>query len=143
MAKALTSNEPSSGFDLKKYYIEQFDHIKKLHRLKAGNINKVSGRSLAKRRSKAMDDLIINYLCYSGFNNLKNLSVIALGGYGRNDLSPYSDVDLLFLFDDIFIKEAKELTQNLLYKLWNLNINEYSHLTNWHLTHFCGDSFSF
>jgi len=122
MAKALTSNEPSSGFDLKKYYIEQFDHIKKLHRLKAGNINKISGRSLAKRRSKAMDDLIINYLCYSGFNNLKNLSVIALGGYGRNDLSPYSDVDLLFLFDDIFIKEAKELTQNLLYKLWDLNL---------------------
>lgn len=122
MAKALTSNEPSSGFDLKKYYIEQFDHIKKLHRLKTGNINKMSGRSLAKRRSKAMDDLIINYLCYSGFNNLKNLSVIALGGYGRNDLSPYSDVDLLFLFDDIFIKEAKELTQNLLYKLWDLNL---------------------
>lgn len=123
MAKALTSKQPDISFDLNKYYLEQFEHIKKLHRLKAGNINKISGRSLAKRRSKAMDDLIINYLCYNGFNNLKNLSVIALGGYGRNELSPYSDIDLLFLYDDIFIKSAKKLTQNLLYKLWDLKLD--------------------
>ncbi|HSG31560.1 MAG TPA: [protein-PII] uridylyltransferase [Thermodesulfobacteriota bacterium] len=123
MAKVISSKQTETGFDLSKYYVEHFEHIKKLHRLKAGNLNKLSGRSLAKRRSKAMDDLIINYLSYGGFTNLKNLSVIALGGYGRSDLSPHSDIDILFLYDDIFIKTAKEITQSLLYKLWDLKLD--------------------
>ena len=128
MAKALKSNKTNFDIDLKSYYKTQFNHIKKLHNLRAGNVNKVSGRFLARRRSKAIDDLIINYLSYSGFNNLKDICIIALGSYGRNELCPYSDVDFMFLYQPGSKKKVKDLTENLLYKLWDLNL-EIGHAT--------------
>jgi UTP:GlnB (protein PII) uridylyltransferase len=46
------------------------------------------------------------------------LSVVAVGGYGRGDLSPHSDVDLLFLVapkSDV----TKGTLRGLLYPLWD------------------------
>ena len=52
------------------------------------------------------------------------LSVIAVGGYGRGELAPHSDLDLLFLIPDNLNKtETKNielLIQMILYVLWDL-----------------------
>src|SRR5512137_2608079 len=51
------------------------------------------------------------------------VSLIALGGYGRRELAPYSDVDLLLLHEKRepgpFVKEASE---RFLYALWDLRL---------------------
>ena len=55
--------------------------------------------------------------------NLANLAVIATGGYGRGELCPYSDIDLLFLTADSTPAEATTpIIEYMLYVLWDLGL---------------------
>ena len=60
-----------------------------------------------------------------GNTNYK-LSIIAVGGYGRGELAPHSDLDLLFLIpEDLNKTETKNiegLVQLILYLLWDLGL---------------------
>ncbi len=50
------------------------------------------------------------------------ISMVAVGGYGRGNLNPGSDIDILFLLDKPSTSKPKELTeliQNILYLLWD------------------------
>ncbi len=49
-------------------------------------------------------------------------SLIAVGGYGRRDLSLRSDIDLLVLFASKIPVEAKPLVKEILFPLWDLGI---------------------
>lgn len=50
-------------------------------------------------------------------------AIIALGGYGRQEQSIHSDVDLLLLFKKNIPPEAVELIQEILYPLWDLGLD--------------------
>ncbi|HEU4636230.1 MAG TPA: [protein-PII] uridylyltransferase, partial [Edaphobacter sp.] len=51
------------------------------------------------------------------------VSMVAIGGYGRRELFPYSDVDLLFLLDaKVSEKEIKEPIRRICQKLWDCGI---------------------
>lgn len=52
----------------------------------------------------------------------RHLSVIAVGGYGRGELFPHSDVDLLFLHDNRMVEETSLVTEAVLYILWDLGL---------------------
>ena len=59
------------------------------------------------------------------FNNTDYIfSIIAVGGYGRGELAPCSDLDLLFLLPNNLkinqSKHAEEVIQFILYILWDL-----------------------
>ena len=59
------------------------------------------------------------------FNNTDYIfSIIAVGGYGRGELAPCSDLDLLFLLPNNLkinqSKDAEEVIQLILYILWDL-----------------------
>ncbi|OQX14900.1 MAG: [protein-PII] uridylyltransferase [Desulfobulbaceae bacterium A2] len=47
------------------------------------------------------------------------VTLIALGGYGRRELSPYSDIDILLLYESGAAAVMEELTSALLYPLWD------------------------
>jgi [protein-PII] uridylyltransferase len=47
-----------------------------------------------------------------------SLAVLAVGGYGRGEVSPHSDVDLLVLVDDRHRPSPEDL-RGLLYPLWD------------------------
>ena len=47
-------------------------------------------------------------------------AVVAVGGYGRSELCPRSDIDVFILFAEDVPKEAKALAQSLFFPLWDL-----------------------
>ncbi len=49
----------------------------------------------------------------------KPLAVVAVGGYGAKELSPYSDVDLLFLHQDLPEEVLSKAVEKVTYALWD------------------------
>jgi [protein-PII] uridylyltransferase len=50
-------------------------------------------------------------------------TIIALGGYGREEQCIHSDVDLLFLFKKRVPVEAEKLIQEIIYPLWDIGLD--------------------
>ena len=50
------------------------------------------------------------------------LSIVAVGGYGRRELAPFSDIDLLFLFPYKQTPRGEQVVEYVLYLLWDLGI---------------------
>ncbi|MYM56637.1 [protein-PII] uridylyltransferase [Thalassovita mangrovi] len=50
------------------------------------------------------------------------LSLVAVGGYGRGEMAPYSDVDLLFLTPTKITSWAEKVIESMLYLLWDLRL---------------------
>lgn len=48
------------------------------------------------------------------------VTVVAAGGYGRGELFPYSDLDILFLYDGDAEAQAAHIAESVLYVLWDL-----------------------
>lgn len=49
-------------------------------------------------------------------------AMVALGGYGRRELAPFSDVDILFLRPDSDSKTAREYVEGVLSLLWDAGL---------------------
>lgn len=47
----------------------------------------------------------------------------AVGGYGRGELCPASDVDVLLLYDNAIPQNAEELSRGLFHPLWDLGLD--------------------
>jgi [protein-PII] uridylyltransferase len=52
-----------------------------------------------------------------------NLALLAVGGYGRRALFPYSDVDVLFLLPDKLDDDAREKAADLVSRLWDVGLD--------------------
>ena len=52
----------------------------------------------------------------------QRLSVLAVGGYGRGEMAPFSDVDLLFLTPYKITAWAESVIESMLYILWDLKL---------------------
>ncbi len=52
----------------------------------------------------------------------ERISVLAVGGYGRGEMAPHSDVDLLFLTPYKQTAWGESLTESVLYCLWDLKL---------------------
>ncbi len=81
-----------------------------------------AGRIAASARA-ALVDRIVAGLFQEHVGEVSGFAIIALGGYGRAQLFPYSDIDLLFLSADSSTEAAHKaelsaLTQNL----WDLHL---------------------
>lgn len=93
-----------------------------------------SGLRVAKARSIVMDVLLESLFNYAIDNYQKTygklpceVTLVALGGYGREELSPFSDVDLMFLYpkrvkSDKLQELQESLTNDILYPMWDLNL---------------------
>ena len=95
-------------------------------RFEAGALGSDTVRSL----SFLMDQLIraLHDFVLSAIYPLANptagehMGVVAVGGYGRGELAPYSDIDLLFLLPYKATPHTEQVVEYLLYTLWDLGL---------------------
>nr|CRH04466.1 [Protein-PII] uridylyltransferase [Candidatus Magnetococcus massalia] len=53
----------------------------------------------------------------------ESYAMVATGGYGRGELAPYSDIDLLFILPTDQIELASKQVEKILYFLWDLGLD--------------------
>ncbi|HEX8712367.1 MAG TPA: HD domain-containing protein [Terracidiphilus sp.] len=82
------------------------------------------GTAAIRRRSAVVDRIIIE-MWRRAFTSQppQNAALLAMGGYGRKDLFPYSDIDLLFLFADERTEErAGEAVRAVIQGMWDIGL---------------------
>src|SRR5262249_45960467 len=94
------------------------------HRFGISGAQIVAGRSL-------IVDLLISRIARTGFEEkcgktaeLGDFAIIALGGYGRRELAPQSDIDLMFFHRGRrTASQAGMLSEAILYLLWDVGFS--------------------
>jgi len=81
----------------------------------------LSGQEILRRSATLVDEFIIDrFDSAPAVQQVRgSIAVVALGGYGRRELSPCSDIDLLLLHDRWSKKHMREVAEALLYPLWD------------------------
>ena len=52
----------------------------------------------------------------------EQICIIAVGGYGRGELAPFSDIDLLFLLPYKQTPRVEQVIETILYLLWDMKL---------------------
>jgi [protein-PII] uridylyltransferase len=52
----------------------------------------------------------------------EQISIVATGGYGRGELAPFSDIDLMFLLNYKRTPRTEQIIEYMLYMLWDLGL---------------------
>jgi len=86
------------------------------HRIKLAHQNGAGGLAVCHARSLLVDcviqalwNAVLNNLSAQARKEFPPIAVVALGGYGRAELNPFSDIDLLFLHEGQVAGHAKPL----------------------------------
>jgi [protein-PII] uridylyltransferase len=109
--------------------IKEFVRLEKemLHRY---HLKGDSGLRLTRARAITIDVLVQSLFTYAlrvaeeSLVKIKPMCLLATGGYGRGELSPHSDIDLMFLYPRDSMGKSLDLlketmTKEILYPLWD------------------------
>ncbi len=108
----------------KGFYKRGFDEIQR--RCEAGE----NGDPLTAAQTYLTDQIIIQIykatteiiLPVQNRTQSERLSLVAIGGYGRADMAPYSDVDLLFILPYKQTPWGEQVVEYILYMLWDIGL---------------------
>uniref|UniRef100_UPI0040484D96 nucleotidyltransferase domain-containing protein n=1 Tax=Rheinheimera sp. TaxID=1869214 RepID=UPI0040484D96 len=78
--------------------------------------------SLVKARAHFIDDVLVQLWHKFDLHKSKDLSLIAVGGYGRGELHPCSDIDLLLLAEGRLSATQQEAIGQVITVLWDLRL---------------------
>ncbi|MBF0191398.1 MAG: [protein-PII] uridylyltransferase [Magnetococcales bacterium] len=83
-----------------------------------------SGQFIVQGHTLLADAILqrIHALVVAGHENHEPFCLAATGGYGRRDLAPYSDIDLLFIVPDNH-GDQLPLVERMLYVLWDIGMD--------------------
>ncbi|MBI5546569.1 MAG: [protein-PII] uridylyltransferase [Deltaproteobacteria bacterium] len=81
-----------------------------------------SGRTCVRATTELIDRLLCGLFAALGGDSLR-VALLALGGYGRRELAPFSDLDLLLLHEGDNEEAVASFAQRLLYLLWDLRLD--------------------
>jgi [protein-PII] uridylyltransferase len=88
-----------------------------------------SGTEVVREYTSAIDDMMRALFRYADAEHTRHyaklhqkLCVVARGGYGRAELNPYSDIDLLFIHDYKRGPYAEIVTEIMLHALWDAGL---------------------
>ena len=87
-----------------------------------GKADPASGVQFCATLSETTDELLraLFHDAVLGTGIMKDIALIAVGGYGRGELAPYSDLDLLLLHKNV--KKVDDFASALWYPLWDLGL---------------------
>ena len=104
------------------------------HRLRLLHHAGGGGREIAQGRAQVMD-VVLRHVFKAADENYRQthagdvvvVSLVAIGGYGRGELSPYSDIDIMFLHNSSSRATShhpylKEMVEQVLYMLWDVGL---------------------
>lgn len=77
---------------------------------------------LVQGRARLVDDVLVAAWSLFGLEETPGLALLAVGGYGRGELHPHSDVDLLILSDDEPATEACGRLERFIAFLWDIGL---------------------
>ncbi|NGO39769.1 [protein-PII] uridylyltransferase [Limisphaera ngatamarikiensis] len=93
------------------------------------------GREVCQARAHLYDVLLrqlweasVQRLLSGGISALPEITLVAVGGYGRGELNPFSDLDFMLLHDGAVVGDSvpsgpmQELLNGVLYPLWDLGV---------------------
>ena len=84
----------------------------------------LSGRALLAEHSRLADELILDIFSRANIQGIENsVALVALGGYGRKELFPYSDIDLMILYHESIEDKIQEVADAILYPLWDTGLD--------------------
>ncbi len=96
--------------------------------LKAAHLGGASGQQSVQAYAAFMDGFL-STLFRLAVDDVKKegavpgpIVLVALGGYGRGELGPLSDLDLMVIYDGKMGPFVQRVTQGLLYTLWDLGL---------------------
>ncbi len=94
----------------------------KFQEIRAFHFKGGGGAQVVRALSDLADTLILKGFqsLDSGLSQNWGGTLIAIGGYGRQELSPSSDIDLMFLYPEGQAKETETVSSHLLCLLWDL-----------------------
>ncbi|HEY4813256.1 MAG TPA: [protein-PII] uridylyltransferase, partial [Chthoniobacterales bacterium] len=96
------------------------------HRLRLKHYSGAGGMEVVRDRATLLDvvlrHLFEGALEFSPFaTQTPPVALLAIGGYGRGEMNPYSDVDILFLHETGKIQpDAADVIEQVLYMLWDV-----------------------
>lgn len=91
-------------------------------KLKQDFDDKVHIKQLLSDRSATIDYVVSELWDQTGLNELDTLALIAVGGYGRAEMHPASDVDLLILLQEEPDSATEAKLSDFLTNLWDLGL---------------------
>ena len=99
-------------------------HAQSMERINSAFFENGDGVAATQDRSSAVDQIVSGLFDSRWPESAREgCAVLAVGGYGREELFPHSDVDLLFLFDkEGAAKRSQEPLSNLLTALWDAQL---------------------
>jgi [protein-PII] uridylyltransferase len=104
--------------DLREQYTQEMELVRQ-------TCDRTGDGTAAIRRRSAVVDRILIEMWRRAFNGQPgtNAALLALGGYGRKDLFPYSDIDVLFTFaDDKVEQQSKEAVRTFIQAMWDIGL---------------------
>ena len=108
----------AAEFALRGFYRQEFDRIRRDFEATGSGLASLSDRT------RAVDKLTLTlWERYLPSTNKTGYTLIALGGYGRSELFPFSDVDLLFLTEEGAGGETiKDEVRSVCQSMWDIGL---------------------
>src|SRR5690242_5918367 len=110
---------PLMSTELRDSYVTSFNQIQ--HDFATSG----SGRNAVSRRAELVDSLVLrlwNETVCPNMHEGDEAALVAIGGYGRRLLFPYSDIDVLFLLRQEPKKRLREGLRTFSQELWDLKL---------------------
>jgi [protein-PII] uridylyltransferase len=87
------------------------------------NLNELPISELVTGRARLVDAMLQHAWMLSGLVQDDNLTLCAVGGYGRGHLQPHSDIDLLIVSKKKLDKQSGELVSRFVTFLWDIKLD--------------------
>lgn len=83
----------------------------------------LSAGSVLCGHSDIVDEYIENIFHSISVDGIEDVALVALGGYGRREFFPSSDIDLMILYRPKVKKQISKISDSVLYPLWDTGLD--------------------